>query len=180
MNQQEKRREGIITVTLTAKEMLAGATAGCARRIANILQGVRGHHDVDKSGQDLWAVDAMGGCGEVAAAKALNRFWNMEGERWGADVGHNIEVKSVTSERAGNDPHLIISKATKQEVCMLVDVRSLPVCRVLGWILTVNAKTVEANELAKEKLRNGEDNYMVPWELLKRDWVNEKSAEGKR
>jgi hypothetical protein len=83
-------------VMLTQREMLMGAQCGVMRNIASIMSGHEPANGFDEEkGDDPWNVHIEGACGEVAAAKILNRFWSPTVNTFSApDIGRNLQVRT--------------------------------------------------------------------------------------
>jgi hypothetical protein len=60
-------------VTLSPSEYLVASTVGAMRRVASLRSGHAERHGL-KSG--AWDANIEGACGEMAAAKALGRYWD--------------------------------------------------------------------------------------------------------
>jgi hypothetical protein len=75
-----------IPVRLERHEFVHAATLGVQRQVDNVLKGRTDQHGADE--RDAWGLHVRGACGELAVAKALNRFWSGAlGNLRAADVG---------------------------------------------------------------------------------------------
>jgi len=63
-----------IPIRLERHEFVHAATLGVLRQVDNVLKGRSDQHGADE--KDAWGLHVRGACGELAVAKALNRFWS--------------------------------------------------------------------------------------------------------
>ncbi len=81
-----------MTVTLTTTEWMRAGYVGLQRHIASKRQGLQDKHGADKEkGFDLHII---GACGELAAAKAIGRYWPGGINTFKSpDIGTNVQVR---------------------------------------------------------------------------------------
>jgi hypothetical protein len=80
-------------VTLSKQELSIAASVGCARHIAAIFSGREDAHGLGKV--DGWGLHVEGAAGELAAAKAMDRYWcpSVDTFKHGGDIGDTIQVR---------------------------------------------------------------------------------------
>jgi len=126
-------------ITLTNHELLMASSVGTMRNIASIKAGARDNHGA-KIGYD-WTTAIEGACGELAAARALGRYWNgsINTFKDDGDIGYNLEVRTTHYQNGC----LIVRPADKDESIYLLVIGVAPRYRVVGWIVGGKAKTPE-------------------------------------
>lgn len=129
---------GAISVTLTLAEMMAGGVIGLQRHAEALLAARPDAHGLDPSLG--WHVHVEGALGELAFAKAVNRYWScpVNTFRSGGDVGR-VQVR--TRSRAHYDL-LVRPDADPADVYALV-LGTAPRYTVVGWIYGREAKRAE-------------------------------------
>ena len=63
-------------VELDGAEMMMAAQVGIRRHVAALVRGLPDRHGLDSSKNDGWRIHIEGAAGELAAAKALDRYWD--------------------------------------------------------------------------------------------------------
>jgi len=83
-------------VILTMREVAMGAHCGIMRNIAAMAAGLEPANGFDEEkGDDPWNIHIEGACGEIGAAKLLNRFWSPSVNTFSApDIGKNLQVRT--------------------------------------------------------------------------------------
>lgn len=78
----------MIEIVLKSDELMLAAMAGVMRQVENIKTGEgQNTHGYDE--RNPWQVHIEGCCGEMAVAKAFNKYWKGKGKRGKPDVGDN-------------------------------------------------------------------------------------------
>lgn len=118
-------------ITLTNSEMVMAALIGCHRHIASLrLKQAHG-------ATDTWTLNIEGACGELAAAKALNLFWDGSVNTFSApDLQPNIQVRT----RSKSDFGLIVRKKDNDDEIFVLVTGVSPTFVVHGWIYGKDAK----------------------------------------
>src|SRR6516164_7258442 len=81
-----------IEVILTRWELMTGAICGSMRQIEALLNNSADAHGFNE--EHGWNIHIEGACAEIAAAKALQRYWECGVNVFHApDIGHNIQVR---------------------------------------------------------------------------------------
>jgi hypothetical protein len=94
-----------------------------------------------KPNLDVWGIDIIGACGELAVAKALGRYWSGAlGNHHKSDVGP-YQVRTAAARPT--TPRLIIHHDDSDEMWFVMAVANPPVVDILGVLL--------ANQGKKEK-----------------------------
>jgi hypothetical protein len=152
-----------IEVELEWYELYQAGKVGWHRHVEAIRRKLRNK----KRGEKPSYVAHIEGClGEVAVAKATNRYWSGSvnvGKRV-PDVGSHIEVR-CRDETAGQRDLIVRSDDPDDRVMVLVtwDEDSLPALRVEGWI---EVKKAKRKEYEKNPMGYGVA-YFVPKDKLK-------------
>jgi hypothetical protein len=124
-------------VTLTWSEVVVAAQVGVRRQCIARRGRFRDRTHTRADTVRLWADDIEGACGELAAAKALGRYWSPDAQyRMGsADVGA-LQVRTT----AIADGHLLVLD-TDDDAARFVFVRGVvPTFDVVGWMTGHEAK----------------------------------------
>lgn len=97
-------------VPLTPWEYKAAVDLAVTRMAVSIDQGTKDIAHESRDWFERLRVDVLGACGEIAVAKAVNKFWSPSVNTMHriADVGTNIEVRATDRENGsliirGND-----------------------------------------------------------------------------
>ena len=115
-------------VTLTASELLLASGVGARRHAANLIAG---RHDRHGAPPD-WSVHIEGGCGELAAAKALGCYWPASvdfRERQSGDLPGGVEVRT-TSHATGC---LLLHPEDADDRRYILVTGRAPTFEVRGW-----------------------------------------------
>lgn len=125
-------------VRLEWHEVQMGAQVGLARHVEAIRKGLI---DRRKDISRTWDQHICGALGEMAAAKALNRHWSGGINTFkGADIGHNIQVRTRPFDTDRVKYDLIVRDSDKDnEVFVLVQGESDRFV-IGGWITGQAAK----------------------------------------
>jgi hypothetical protein len=122
-------------ITLAAHELYTAAHVGVMRRIESLKDGRQNQHGF--SGENPWDVDIEGACAEIAAAKAINRYWEPGVNTFkSADIGTNIQVRATK----GASHCLIVREADRDDHFYLLVTGVAPTFHVVGWIRGADAK----------------------------------------
>ncbi|CAB4197130.1 hypothetical protein UFOVP1304_4 [uncultured Caudovirales phage] len=121
-------------ITLTPPEMMIASQVGCMRHISAVKAGLTDKHGASPGN---WQVHIDGALGEIAVAKALDRFWSGSVNTFkAADIGANIQVR--TSQR--HDSRLIVRHDDSDDDLFVLVTGIAPDYRVRGWISGADAK----------------------------------------
>lgn len=124
-----------IPVRLSWYELWIAASVGAKRQIEAIQRGLSDQHGF--TGENGWNLHLEGAAGEMAAAKAMNRFYSgsINTFKDGGDVG-SIQGRT----RSKSEYELIVRANDRDEdIFVLVTWRS-PTFTVHGWIRGQDAK----------------------------------------
>jgi len=145
-----------LTVKLNAHEIGAGARVGVARHWEAVRKGRTDRHGFSGDG---WGVHIEGALGEIAAAKALNVYWDGSVNTFKADDLTGIQVRT----RSKPDYELIIRPEDSEESVWVLVTGKYGTYTVRGWIRGKDAKRQEwlANH------GNRPPAYFVPTDALK-------------
>lgn len=127
----------MIEVVLTDYEIRQAAHAGVDRQVQALVKGLPDRHGFQGSG---WDVHIDGALGELAVAKALNRFWSASVGTFktGGDVG-SIQVRC----RSRHDYELLVRDTDPDDAAFILVTGRAPTFRVHGWIYGRDAKRPE-------------------------------------
>ncbi len=145
-------------VTLTSWEENLDEFIGKARREESVKKTNR--RGLSATNTDLLDLDIEGAAGEIAAAKALNRYWHgsVNAKKSEPDVGHNIQVRA-TKHLNGS---LIITDSDPDDQIYVLVIGSRPNFNVVGWIRGVDGKKQEYVRAPN----NRPPAYFVPQRIL--------------
>ena len=119
----------MIKVTLTSAELMVGAVTGIMRHVSSLQKRRQDRHGFVGDG---WGIHVEGACGEMAFAKAMDRYWTASVNAFkGADVGDNIQVKT----RSRHSYDLIVRKDDDPDHVFFLVTGLAPDYRVHGWIV---------------------------------------------
>lgn len=123
-----------MTITLTWQEVGQGAWTGIQRQMHALKDGRANVFGFDG---DDWGIHIEGACGEIAAAKAMNRYWSASVNTFknGGDVGQ-IQVR--TRSRADYD--LLIRDNDRDGDVFVLVTGKIPNFCVRGWIVGLDGK----------------------------------------
>lgn len=140
-------------VKLTNSELVMAALIGCRRHIASLkLKQAHG-------ATDTWTINIEGACGELAAAKALNLFWDGGVNTFSApDLQPNIQVRTSSNHDWG----LIVRRNDKDDEIFVLVTGVSPEFVVRGWIVGKSAK----NNKWFRTYNNRPEAYFVPQSAL--------------
>ena len=149
----------MIDVVLTINEAKLAASVGMHRHMEAISHGLPDKHGF--TAEDGWTIHIQGAAGEIAAAKALNRYWNgsVNTFKRGGDVG-KLQVRT----RSRMDYDLIVRPDDRDSDVFILVLGGIPSFRVAGWILGSDAKC----EAWLQTHGNRPAAYFVPQESLHR------------
>jgi hypothetical protein len=156
-----------INVTLSTQEMMLAAYTGVRRTVLSRAKGSKPAYGL--SGLEVWGVDAEGAGGEMAAAKALNLYWDGAVNTYSrGDVGE-LQIRTSSS----HDYKLIVREADSDTDCFVLVTGMMPEYVIHGWILGKAAK----QERWKRAPNNRPPAYFVPQsELLSLDTLEIKKS----
>ena len=125
-------------VTLTMSEVLMAATIGVMRQISALKRKLPDRHGCTK---DVgWQVHIEGACGELAAAKAMGKFWDGGINTFKAsDIGESIQVRT----RSRHDFDLIVRSDDSDTDWFVLVTGVCPEYEVRGGIRGADAKMPE-------------------------------------
>jgi hypothetical protein len=123
-------------VKLGYSELVIGAIVGCLRHIEAVVRGRKDQHGFEGDG---WGAHIEGAFAEMAAAKALNLYWdaplNTFNDPHRGDVGL-YEVR----RRSRQDYDVLIRPRDADSKVHIAVFGSAPRFRVAGWLLGHEAK----------------------------------------
>jgi hypothetical protein len=126
-----------VLVTLTPTESRAAILTGAERQIDALTRGLR-----DRAGtsDDTWTLHIEGAAGEMAAAKALGRYWQMPVSTFkkGGDVGE-LQIRT----RSQHNYDLIVRDDDRDGDLFVLVTGRIPRFAVHGWIRGGDAKRAE-------------------------------------
>lgn len=109
-------------------EVASCAEVGLRRRIEAIRKGIKDAPGFNR--QDKWAIDIEGACGEMAAAKAIAKYWGAGVNTFHAgDVGP-FQVRTSRSSR----PMLVVRTQNDPQDTFILVMGEAPHFEVAGWI----------------------------------------------
>lgn len=126
----------MIEVELEEHEVLYGAFLGVRRHAEALARGLPDRHGAEAS----WDLHVEGACGEMAFAKAVNRYWDGSCStfRTKADVGA-LEVRT----RSKPWYELIVREDDADDSVFVLVTGRAPRYSVRGWIKAGDAKKAE-------------------------------------
>lgn len=129
---------GVIDVTLTPAELSVAALVGVQRQIQVLANGAR--LVAGQTWEDHWTRGVEGAAGEMAAAKALDRYWDcpIGTFRCGGDIGA-LQVRT----RSQHDWDLIVRPQDRPGDVFVLVTGCAPRYRVHGWITGADAMRPE-------------------------------------
>lgn len=132
-------RETPLTITLTTGELYVGAAVGVARRLAALK---RGRPEVyGPAGPHYWQVDIEAALAEMAAAKALNRYWKSP---LLDSVGGSLDLEGVNVRSTPHaNGHLILYPRDADEVPFVLVRGVSPTYDLAGWCYGRDGKLTE-------------------------------------
>lgn len=117
-----------VDVILTPYEVAIGAHCGAMRHQAALRDNRPDAYGFD--GLDGWTKHVEGACGEIAAAKAINRYWCPSVNTFGAaDLDLTIQVRT----RSRHDYDLIIRPEDNPDHCYVLVTGKAPRFTVRGY-----------------------------------------------
>jgi len=124
-----------VSITLTPTEARAAILTGAERQIDALTRGLADKHGA--GGEDSWTLHIEGAAGEMAAAKALDRYWQMPVGTFkaGGDVG-TLQVRT----RSRHDYELIVREDDRDDDRFILVTGTLPRFQIHGWIFGRDAK----------------------------------------
>lgn len=124
----------MIEVRLAEHEIVMAAGVGVRRQAEALAKGLPDKHGFEGEG---FAVHIDGALGELAVAKATNRFWNgsVSTFKAGGDVGR-IQVRT----RSKDWYDLIVRRDDRDDDAFVLVTGRCPVYKVWGWIRGADAK----------------------------------------
>lgn len=127
-----------VTVRLSWFEILSAAHAGVSRNVS----ALRDNRQVENGRTDsVWDRHILGAIGELAVAKALNRYWSPAVGRLDTETGDieaaGVHVKATTLPNGS----LIVRPHDPDDLPYVLVVLELPFVRIVGWMLGADAKS---------------------------------------
>jgi len=159
-------REGqAITVRLTPSELFIGAQVAAMRRIKSLSRGGKEKHGLNR---DPWDANINGALGEIAAAKALGRYWDASVDVFGrADIPANdmFGLNGIQIRTMGKNHFdlLIRPSDSDSDVFVLVTSEQSPLFIVHGWTTGAEAKQEQWLDMKGGRVAA----YFVPQKCLK-------------
>lgn len=125
-------------VSLSWPEVAMACRIGVTRHIAALRRDLPDRHGIDRD--DGWRAHIEGACGEMAFAKAVDRYWcgSINTFRAGGDVG-DIQVRT----RSRHDYELIVRASDRDGDAFVLVTGAAPNFRVRGWIRGAAAKNAQ-------------------------------------
>lgn len=125
----------IIEVKLTWHELMTAAQIGLRRQIEAMAKGLPDKHGLDA--EKGWGVHIEGAAGELAFAKATNRYWggSVNTFKVGGDVG-DIQVRT----RSRDDYELLVRDDDRDEDCFVLVIGRAPKFKIMGYLTGKDAK----------------------------------------
>ena len=146
-----------MTIKLAWFEMAVCASVGIRRRIEALRRGLKDRPDFKRD--FVWTADIEGACGEMAAAKALGRYWDGS-----VNTFHRGDVGKLQVRTALIRPLLIVRKNNNRADTFILVSGRVPNYEVIGWIRGKDA-------MQKKYLRKPDPTrpevYAIPPEDLK-------------
>jgi hypothetical protein len=125
-----------IEVLLTRAEMMVAACVGAMRNISSI-DSPDAHGFAEEHG---WNAHIEGVCGEIAAAKVTQRYWQPTVDTFRApDIGLNIQVRT----RSRHDYDLLVRPNDNPQYAFIHVTGRAPRFLVHGYLLGERARRVE-------------------------------------
>jgi len=123
-------------IELTPLELEVAAWLGSRRQVSSLVRGLEDKHGFEGDG---WGAHIEGVCGEMAAAKAANLYYEPRVDTFKgvADIGDDIEVRT----RSRHDYELLVRPADRdiaQRAFVHVTGRA-PRFEVHGWLRGLDA-----------------------------------------
>jgi hypothetical protein len=146
------------TVTLSKSELMCAAVTGATRQINAFEKGYKDQHGFNPGRG--WHQHIEGACGEIAAAKVIDRYWGAPCGtfRSGGDIGKNIQVRT----RSKPEWDLIVRKTDDPQHFFILVTGTAPTLTVVGWIRGADAQKDEY----WKKYGEGEEAWFVPQRAL--------------
>lgn len=146
-----------MNVTLGWFEILQAALVGVHRQIESIKGERQNQHGC--AGDNDWQLHIEGACGEMAYAKARQRYWNgsVNTFQTGGDVGA-VQVRT----RSRDNYDLIVRRNDRDSDAFVLVVGKSGKYRVVGWIYGRDAKRDEWLKTYGDR----EPAYFVPQSAL--------------
>lgn len=131
-------KTAVRSVELTPYEMFLAAQIGIRRQVEARTKGLKDRHGVDPDAG--WGIHVEGAAGEMAFAKALDRFYSgsVNTFKFGGDVGQ-IQVRT----RSRDDYELIVRADDKDDDSFVLVCGIAPRFVVKGWMPGREAKRPE-------------------------------------
>ena len=129
------------TVTLTPWEYKACVDLATARMSVSIEKGIKDITPTERDYNERLLKDISGACGELAVAKAINRYWAPSVNTFHnkPDIEPNIEVRSTA--RAENC--LIVRDNDPEDRYYFLVIGEPPTFQILGYMKGSDAKRDE-------------------------------------
>jgi hypothetical protein len=117
-----------MNITLTTAELWIGALCGSRRNVASLINSQPPADGFDQDQE--WNRHIEGACGEIAAAKALGRYWEPSCDTFGAaDIGKRIGVRT----RSKHNYDLYVRPRDNVEYAYVLVTGKAPHFIVHGW-----------------------------------------------
>jgi hypothetical protein len=128
-----------VWIRLSYSELLIGAVVGCLRQIEAV---VRGRKDGSGFEGDGWGAHIEGALAEMAAAKALNLYWDAPVNTFNAPDRGDVGPYEVR-RRSQQDHDVLIRPRDADDKIHIAVFGSAPRFRVAGWCYGREAKQPE-------------------------------------
>ena len=128
-----------VWVKLSYSELLVGALVGSLRHAEAL---VRGREDQDGFEGDGWGVHIEGALAEMAAARAINRYWDASVNRFKDPTRGDVGPYEVR-RRSRQDYDVLIRPRDADAKVHIAVFGSAPNFRVAGWLFGHEAKRDE-------------------------------------
>jgi hypothetical protein len=120
----------MIEVSLTWAELLQAALVGITRHIASIKKDLQDKHGLKR--ENAWTVHIEGAAGEMAFAKAMNKYYSSSVNTFKSSDGDVDKLEIRTRADHGYD--LIVRKDDKPNRRYVLVTGMAPHFRIIGWL----------------------------------------------
>jgi len=124
-----------MNVVLTWPELVIAAGIGMRRQIGALRKSLLNRHGLSE--EDSWSAHVEGAAGEMAAARAMNRYYSgsVNTFKRDGDVG-KIQVRT----RSRHDYELLVRPEDRDGDVFVLVTGVAPAFNVVGWLLGRHAK----------------------------------------
>ncbi len=146
------------SVTLEWFEVQAAAQVGLSRQFHSLKAGMKNRiANVPQANE--WGTHIEAAASELAAAKALNRYWDFSVNTFKAgDIGDNLQIRLATR---GTDSLILRAGDNPNHIYLLV-IGQIPTFRLAGWAFGKDAM----NPIFVRNPNAGTPAYFMPQSLL--------------